>query len=882
MYYKKSAGDTFDELNTEKCGLSTEEALKRLRKHGSNKLKEQKKISVLSLAVSQFKDPLIYILLIAAVITLIINKYIDMGVILAVVLLNAIVGFFQEFKAEKAMQAIKSLTSPKATVHRNCENEKVKASDVVPGDIVILSSGNKVPADVRLFQTKDLHIDESMFTGESQAAVKHTDPIDEENVPTADQDNMAFMGSVIVRGKGKGIVVRTGKDTQLGKISEQVGMTEKEKTPLQKRLSDFSKIVGLISVGLALFVFFVGFFIKSKEMAEILLFSISMAVSVIPEGLPIVITITMAIGMKRMADRQAIIRKLIAVETLGSCDYICSDKTGTITENIMMVTKAFANGKTFEFQGKGYRPEGQILIDGRKAGKDEDLRMLLLTGVLCNSTDLYTEEEEWHINGDPTEGALLVSAAKYGIDIDEKDDRFNEVDEIPFDSRKKFMATLRKKDGVYTIFIKGAPEKILQFSDSSNKNIFRKEYEKMASEGLRVLAFGVKELGKNASPKDIDLIKESTSGVQFVGLQGIIDPPKKSALKAIEDTKKAGIKTVMITGDHKITAQAIAGEIKILDEDSLVTDGKELDKKGKSFLDEMSEKIRVYARVSPEHKLRIVKALQQKGHTVAVTGDGVNDAPALKKANIGVSMGKIGTDVAREASDMVLKDDNFATIFEAVKVGRVIFENIRKVVFFLLGTAVGESSIIILSLFFNLPLPFLATQILWINLVTNGLQDIALAYEPGEKNISHNPPRNPKERIINLFVFKRLLLIGATMTVGTLALFWLKLHEGQSVAFARTTAFNTVVFFQLFHALNSRSFEKSVFQMPFSSNFFLLISLGISIIAQLSVLYVPTLRFIFQTEPPDILTWGQTIGVALSIVLVMEIDKLIRRRHIAK
>ncbi len=878
MYYKKEIKEIFRELDTADKGLSREEAEKRLKKYGRNDLKKDKKISVTGLILAQFKDPLIYILLLAAVFTFFIDEYIDMWVILAVVLINAVVGFFQEFKAEKAMQAIRNLTSPKATAIRDSESEKIDASGLVPGDIIVLSSGSRVPADVRLFEAKDLHADESMFTGESHPAQKTKDAIKDDNVQLADQENMLFMGSVIVRGRGKGVVVHTAGKTELGKISEEVSATKKEKTPLQKRLADFSKIVGLISVGLAIFVFLIGL-IKSKPVTEMILFSISMAVSVIPEGLPIVITITMAIGMKRMADRRAIIRKLIAVETLGSCDYICSDKTGTITQNRMTVTKAYANGKTFNLNGSGYTPKGGITKDGKDIDNDADLKKLLLTGLLCNSAGLYKEDAQWQVEGDPTEGSLLVSAKKYGLDIDQARKEYAHIDEIPFSSDRKYMAVLRKKDNSNILFLKGAPEKILSFSNAQDKKRLHKVYEEMANNGLRVLAFASKDLGRSGSKEEVNLAGESTRGLNFLGFQGIIDPPRESAVRAIDDTKRAGIKTVMVTGDHKITARAIADNIGILEEGAIVTDGKELDSGGESFLREKAEDIRVYARVSPSHKLRIVEVLQEKNHIVAVTGDGVNDAPALKRGNIGVSMGTTGTDVAREASDMVLKDDNFATIFEAVKVGRVIFENIRKVVFFLLATAVGVSSMIIIGLFLNLPLPFLATQILWVNLVTNGLQDIALAYEPGEKDISRKKPRNPEEHIINTFVLKRLFLIGMTMTIGTLFLFWFKLQEGASLPFARTVAFNTVVFFQLFHVLNSRSFEKSVFTMPLFSNPFLFISLFISIGAQVCVLYIPALQYIFHTQPLDIITWVQVIGAALSVIFVMEVDKFIRRKQ---
>ena len=705
---------------------------------------------------------------------------------------------------------------------------------------------------------------------------KNTEVISQENVPIADRKNMAFMGTIATHGSGRGVVVRTGEKTQLGKISQQIKTTEKERTPLQKRLADFSRKMGALSVGLSVFVFLVGI-IKGLPITQMAVFAISMAVAVIPEGLPVVVTITMAIGLNRMAKKNAIIRQLIAVETLGGCNYICSDKTGTITENKMTVIKAYIKGKNFEFKGIGYKPEGEILLDSEKIQKDDDLYKLLLSGLLCNDSNLYEENGVWKIDGDPTEGALIVSAAKYGIDVNEEEYKYKRVDELPFSSKKQYMVTMHQIDDKYTIFVKGSPEKILGFSGNEDNRELNIQSIKMAEAGLRVLGFGMKQLNATSS-ENINLENEATEGLDFLGFQGIIDPPKESAIEAIKGTKEAGIKTVMITGDHKETATVIAKRIGIFGIDSIAVTGQELDSKGENFLKDNVEKISVYARVSPRHKLEIVEALQDKGNVVAVTGDGVNDAPALKKANIGVSMGKGGTDVAKEASDMILKDDNYASIFEAVKVGRIIFDNIQKVVFFLLGTAVGEALIIISSLFIGLPLPFLATQILWINLVTNGLQDVALAYEPGEEDIAKRPPRDPKERIISSFILKRLIIVGVVVTIGTLFLFWYKLSQGHTLTYARTTAFNTIVFYQFFHTLNSRSFEKSVFKMSPFANPFLYVSLILSLIAQISVLTFAPLQYIFDTTELDAETWIQTIFMSLTIIVAMEIDKLFRKR----
>jgi len=878
VIYNETIPETFANFDSSEHGLSIEEAKKRLEKYGPNEIEGKKAEPLWKLVIHQFVDPLVVILLIAAIFTAIIGHYVDTWVILAVVFVNGLIGFFQEYKADKSMQALKNLTVPKATVIRNGKEERIDSKDVVPGDVVILSTGNKIPSDIRLFEVKELEIDESMLTGESVPVSKNTKNIDVPNLPLADQKNMVFMGTVITHGRGKGIVISTGKNTELGKISEEVKETVKERTPLQKRLLYFTRLIGVISVCLSVIVIVIGL-IKGIKLLEIILFSISMAVAVIPEGLPIVITVTMAIGMKRMADKNAIIRKLIAVETLGSCNYICSDKTGTITENRMSVTKAFINGKVFEFSGIGYSPEGDVLLDGNKVNNDKDLYELLLTGFLCNTTNHYfdNDSKEWKIDGTPTEGALIVAAKKYGIS-EESETGYELINEIPFSSNRKYMAMLYKHEDKCTIYIKGAPENILKFSGNEKNEILLKQYSKMADLGLRVLGFGIKNINKKC-PDEIDLEAESSRDITFLGFIGIIDPPKKSAIEAIKGAHESGIRVVMITGDNKITAASIAKQVDILHENELVVTGQELDSNDDSFLINNVERITVYARVSPHHKLRIVDALQKHGNIVAVTGDGVNDAPALKKGNIGVAMGKMGTDVAREASDMVLKDDNFASIFEAVKVGRVIFDNIQKVSFFLLSSGTGIAFTIIAALLLDLPLPFLATQVLWVNLVTNGLQDVALAYEPGESDIHKRAPRNPKENILNKYILIRMVIVGIVFLIGTLSLFMYELKIGHTIEYARSTAFNTIVFFQFFHVWNSRSMDKSIFSIPFLSNPFLLISIFLSLIAQISVLTFEPLRLVFHTAKIDMKSWILTILVSMSIIIVIEIDKAIRKNN---
>lgn len=873
QFYKMQIADIYESLKTDEHGLSDEEVKERLQQYGLNAIKGKEGTSLWAILARQFTDPLVLILIVAALVTVFIADYVDTIAIFTVVILNAIIGFVQEYKADKAMKALKKMGVSTAIAVRGGKEVRVESERLVPGDIVVLTAGNKVPADVRVFEARELQVDESMLTGESTPVSKKPTALCEENMSIAEQADMAFMGTVATNGSGKGVIIATGSDTELGSISHQVEHTEKETAPLQRRLKIFTRIIGAVAVTLAITVVVIGV-VAGRDLVEMILFGISTTVAVIPEGLPIVITVTMAIGLQRMAQRNAIVRKLVAVETLGSCNYICSDKTGTITENRMSVLKAFTRGKQFRFEGTGYEPRGEILHNGKRTEHDRDLEDLLLTGVLCNESSLYREDGEWKIEGDPTEGALLVAAARFGIDLEEAAYKYEFVDEIPFSSERKYMASLYKKDDECTLFVKGAPERMLAFAGNVEISALHKQADELLEEGLRVLGFGRKKVPRNC--RDIDLEKEAESDLEFLGFQGIIDPPRQSAIEAIEGAHQAGIKVVMITGDHKVTAASIARRIGILQPDDLVVTGREIDDKGEDFLKDNAHKIHVYARVSPHHKLAIVDALQKLGDTVAVTGDGVNDAPALKKANIGVAMGKAGTDVAREAADMVLRDDNFASIFEAVKVGRVIFDNIRKVSLFLLTSSTGISLAVISSLFLGLQLPFLAIQVLWINLVTNGLQDVALAFEPAEGEVDKRPPRRPKENVFTLAVAVRMAALGFVMAVAALLVFGYTLNSTQELSYARSAAVNTVVMFQFMNAWNSRSLQRSVFRTRFFSNRFLLISLGLSILAQLAALYWGPLQSLLETEPLDGSTWLLTILAGATALVVAELDKLIR------
>lgn len=868
MYCNKSIEEIFKEFNINQEGLSESDAQKRLKKYGLNTIKEQKKLSAWKVFLNQLNNSLIYILLVATLLAFAIGRYIDMGVILAIIIIHSIIGFTQEYKAQKAMKAILKLAAPQASIIREGSEREINAEKIVPGDILILSEGNKVPADIRLFQVNELEIDESTFTGETKPVKKITELINKKSISITDQYNMAFMGTIITRGKGKGIVVNTGEKTELGKISELVKTTEKQKTPLQNKLDDFSKKIAFISIGLSLFVFIFGLII-GKPLLDMILFAISMAVAVLPEGLIIVVTIIMAVGLNRMAKRNALIRKLIAVETLGSCNYICADKTGTLTENKMTVYKAFAYGNDYKFQGIGYEPKGKIYKDDKEIKEDKNLEKLLICGTLCNSSELYKKDNQWKVSGDPTEGALIVAGEKFGVKHKKLEQEYELVDEIPFSSKRQYMATLHKNDGNCYIFVKGSPEKMLEFCNKQDNQELKDKYLEMTNSGLRVLSFGMKEFKEC---KNIKIEQESIKNLDFLGFLGLIDPPREGLAEEIAEAKEAGITTIMLTGDNKDTAIGIGKKIGLFSHDDLAAEGED-------FRREDVEKIKIYARVSPSDKLKIVEYLQDKGNIVAVTGDGVNDAPALKKAAIGIAMGA-GTDVAKEAAEMVLRDDNYDSIFEAVKEGRIIFENIRKVIFFLLCTSLSEASVIILALLARFPLPFLATQILWVNLVTNTIQDIALAYEPGEKAIFKKPPRSPEEKIANSFFIKRLILVSSIMTIGTLSYYIYTLNQGYSIEYARTAAVNAIVFFQFFNVLNSRSFEQSIFKMNPFSNVFLIISLIFSVIAQYAFVSWQPMQYIFGTTSLTAETWLHTVLIGLSVVIVMEADKYLRKKNV--
>jgi Ca2+-transporting ATPase len=882
-WYQLGSKEVFQKLGSSENGLSENEAQQRLNQYGPNKLAEEEKISKLSIFLHQFTSPLIYILLIAGSVTLFLQEFIDSGVIFAVVILNAVIGYIQEYKAEESVRALKRMVVPKAKVLREGKEKEIRSEDLVPGDIVLLASGVRVPADLRLFKTIELKVEEAMLTGESVPAEKKTHLIDQPNLTPGDQKNMAFMGTIVVSGRAKGIVVETGKTTLLGRIAQEVKEVGFVKAPLQEKIHKFAKTIGLLVLGASSALFFTGLLL-GESAKDMFMTAVAAAVATIPEGLPIVVTIAMAVGVARMARHNAIIRKLPAVETLGSTTVIGSDKTGTLTKNEMTVKLIFDGKRTYEVEGSGYEPKGALLHDGMSVDSTEmkQLSSVLRIGLLCNESDVYEEEGQFKVDGDPTEGALIVSAMKAGLRPEEEREKYQQLAIVPFESDFGYMATLHRHRGKKVIFIKGAPEKVLQmcvqYPDGEalkTKDITHVASD-LAKEGLRVLAFAYKE-----AADDMEELTHSDAeaGLTFAGLQGMIDPPRPEAVEAVEECKKAGIRVVMITGDHAITAKAIAAKIGIGDESATVLTGREIEGLTDEELFGVVQNISVYARVSPQHKLRIAEQLKKHGEIVAVTGDGVNDAPALKMAHIGVAMGKTGTDVAKEASDMVLADDNFSSIFHAVREGRIVFDNIRKVTFFLIPTGVAAILSIITTMIMGVPIPYVPAQLLWINLVTNGLQDVALAFEPGEKGVTKRPPRSPQEGIMNRLLIQRTVLVGLLISAGVVYNFLTSLHAGESLEKARTVAVTTMVFFQFFQAWNSRSELESVFRISPMSNPFLFYSMIAAFLAQLAVIYVPALQWIFRTEPISVNEWIRIFVVASSVIIAVEVDKAIRRRR---
>jgi len=869
-------------------GLDRFEVRRREERFGPNALTPQKGVSPFVRFLLQFNNPLIYVLLASSVVTALVKGVVDAAIILGVVLANAIVGYIQEARAEEAISALARTMTAEALVLRAGERIQLPAAELVPGDVVLLQSGDKVPADMRLASGRELQITEASLTGESLPVQK--DPVANLPVETTlgDRITMAYASTLVTYGQGTGIVVATGDDTEIGRISALIAEVENLETPLTRKISAFSNVLLYALLGVAALSFLIGL-LRGLPLAETLTNSIALAVASIPEGLPAAVTVTLAIGVSRMAKRQAIIRKLPAVEALGSTTVIGSDKTGTLTQNEMTVQEVFAGGESYILEGVGYAPEGVLRFGDDGLVPDAmslPLRRLLEAGALCNDSQVTLVEDVWELQGDPTEAALLVSARKAGIDPDALLERMPRFDSIPFESAYQYMITLNKEadSDRKRLVIKGAVEAVLPkaahmlLADGSmaplDREAVQAAVDAMAGRGLRVLAFAQRE-----RPAEEDGVHHDDAiELTFLGLQGMIDPPRPEAMEAIRASQEAGIKVKMITGDHPVTAAAIASKIGMENADRIIT-GAELAELSDAALIETAADTTVFARVTPEQKLRLVEALQARGQVVAMTGDGVNDAPALKQADIGVAMGINGTDVAKEAADMVLTDDNFATIEAAVEEGRSIFDNLTKIITWTLPTNLGEGLVILAALLLGEALPILPVQILWINMTTVAVLGLTLAMEAKEPGIMKRLPRSPDAPILDAALTRRIILVGALILVGSFGLFeWEQRISGLSVDIARTVAVNVVVFVELFYLFNSRSLERSPFALGLFSNRWVWLGVVATLGLQALFTYAPFMNSVFETAPLSLQSWLRILLFGAVSFVIVEVEKRLTHR----
>jgi Ca2+-transporting ATPase len=884
--------EVIDLLETDRDkGLDHFEIDKRRESFGENVLTARKGKGPLLRFLLQFHQPLIYILIASGLITALLREWVDAGVIFGVVLVNAIIGFVQEAKAVKAMEALARTMVTEATVVRSGSKVRISSAEVVPGDVVLLQSGDKVPADLRLIAARDFQVDESALTGESLPVQKVEEVLPHDTV-LADRTNMAYGSTLVTYGQATGVVVAIGDHTEVGRISTLLSETEELQTPLLRKIEEFSRVLLYVILGLAALTFAVGI-VRGQSAFDMFLAAVALAVGAIPEGLPAALTITLAIGVARMARRRAIIRKLPAVETLGSTTVICSDKTGTLTENQMTVQEIVAGGEAWEVSGTGYSLDGGITRQGSPAGVSPTQALVetLRCGLLCNDSHLAEKEGRLVVQGDPTEGALIVSAAKAGLFVDRETSRFARLDTIPFESHHQYMATLHadEKEGAAVVYVKGSVEAVLERSSSAlgtdgslvdlDGRAIHAAVDAMAAQGLRVLAFARKAAqgGKHRiDHQDIE------AGLTFLGLQGMIDPPRGEAVEAVKNCHTAGIRVKMITGDHALTASAIAGRIGLHNATRTLT-GRELASMSDREIIDIVDDVSVYARVAPEQKLRLVEALQAKGNVVAMTGDGVNDAPALKRADIGVAMGITGTDVAKEASDMVLTDDNFASIEAAVEEGRGTYDNLTKFIVWTLPTNIGEGLVILVAVLVGAVLPILPVQILWINMTTAVLLGLMLVFEPKEPDIMRRSPRSPREPILTQVLVWRIVIVGFILLLGSFGLFKYELlYAGSSPEVARTVAVNVFVMGELFYLFNCRSLTKSVFEVGFFSNPWIFGGAGIMVILQLLFTYAPAMNTAFHSRPigPD--AWVRIVIVGALVMLVVGVEKGIMRRRASR
>lgn len=880
MWFSKSQNDVLKEFGVNpSIGLTQAEAKIRLEKYGLNKLKGKPKKSILTLFLSQLKDMLIYVLLAAAIITMIIGEIADSVIILLVIILNAVIGVIQEYKAEKAVEALQKMTTPKSVVRRDGVIKEVNSEEVVPGDIIILDAGRFVSADLRLIESANLQIEESALTGESVPTSKNADALfDDPKTPVGDKANMAFLSTLVTYGRGEGVVVATAMETEIGKIAQILEDDNEEMTPLQKRLDELGRILGFLAIGICALIFIIAL-IQKRDLFEMFLTAISLAVAAIPEGLAAIVAIVLALGVTRMSKINAIVKKLPAVETLGSVNIICSDKTGTLTQNKMTVVKQYTSGHLTDVPQTGANLTATL-----------DEQELIRSFVLCSDATY----ENGQGTGDPTEVALIILGDKYNLRRADLNNKHKRVSENPFDSDRKLMSTLNVENNNYRVHTKGAIDNILKISSSALVNgqvvpltkelkaDFLRITEEMSDNALRVLGVAYKDTKEVIAPEEME--KDLT----ILGLVGMIDPPRLEVKDSINEAKRAGIRPIMITGDHKNTAVAIAKELGIAESIEQSLTGAEIDELSEEEFTTNINRYRVFARVSPEHKVKIVRAFKAQGNIVSMTGDGVNDAPSLKFADIGVAMGITGTDVAKGASDMILTDDNFTTIVHAIEEGRNIYNNIKKSVIFLLSCNLGEVITIFLSILFNWPVPLIATQILWVNLITDSLPAIALGIDPGDKDVMKQSPRNPKESFFARGAGVRAVIGGVLIGIFTLTAFYYGLWEHgytlgngsvpeEALPYARTMAFVVLAASQLFYSLSMRNSEKSIFKVGLFSNKILIVAIIIGILLQLVVISVPFLANAFGVHNLTLQDWAIVISFSLIPLIVNECIKLFKR-----
>jgi len=882
--------ETLERLDTAREGLADAEARRRLAVHGPNSLPEAKPRSALVRFLSQFHNVLIYVLLAAGAVTALLHHWVDAGVILGVVLINAIIGYAQEGKAEDALQAIRQMLSPHATALRNGRLVTVDARDLVPGDLVSLQSGDKVPADMRLFRAKGLQVEEAALTGESVPVEKGTDPVPGDTV-LADRRCMAYSGTLVTHGQGTGVVVATGAHTEIGRISALVAGVRQLTTPLLRQMAQFGRwlTAAILLVAVAGFAF--GVLIRDYTAAEMFLASVGLAVAAIPEGLPAIMTITLAIGVQRMAGRNAIIRRLPAVETLGTVGVICSDKTGTLTRNEMTVSTVVTTERRLTLTGTGYDPHGGFVLDGQAYSPHDDpvLLQALRSVLLCNDAALDRNDGNWRVHGDPMEGALLIAGVKAGLDPESLGKEYPRTDLIPFESAHKYMATLHHSHaGESFIFVKGAPESVLDMCaqqdtadgfEPLDRMRWNERVEALADSGQRVLAVAAKTGQRHRTELEFADVDED---LVLLGLFGLMDPPREEAVQAVKACSAAGIRVKMITGDHGATAAAIARRVGLANPGSVLT-GRDLDGMDDEALLQRVAEVDIYARVTPEHKLRLVQLLQDTGRVVAMTGDGVNDAPALKRADVGIAMGLKGTEAAKEASEMVLADDNFASIANAVEEGRTVYDNLKKAILFILPTNGGEALIVLGAILLGFhQFPLTPVQILWVNMITAVTLALALAFEPPEPGVMRRPPRDPREPVLTGLFLWRIAYVALILTGGTFGLFLWEMERGMSIEHARTVAVNTLVMFEIFYLFNSRYITAPVLNRAgLLGNRYVLFAVGILVLFQLAFTYLGPMQTLFGTASISPGIWGRIVLVASTVLVLVELEKAVVRRRLA-